>query len=440
MNVDAQIPEFILRLIGAFYCFGSIIGAGMITHYSFLDHALEAISGKPIPWAERFRERLMLAGLVPVVAGGLALMFLSPFAPWLFAFSAIWQALYLGWFAPRYLDPHDDPGEEVRTRTWRAFWGYLVATAFVLAAAFMGILRGPGSSLAFGAGAVATVAFAGWTYWSMRNKLTNTGSAFAGLSNSNDPSEGWDNLSENGFKIRDPEDISVIIRPSWNDGSLFRADTDDAVSWGWQEKYLSEPARDLLANIGCVFCNVADPYDPRRCALMNPDDVKTIEAEGNQAFDLICQELGAERVTFQPLPAPVGPVMLAGRIKIEPFQLDAVIWSLDEPINEHPRKIFEDEFGISWSLTRHLKEWAEDWRLAHPDDEDGTDPVPETWTEGEQDAHEERGRVLAVRLKRELAATDRAHVMVYYMTRNVGLLEAHADMEIPPLPAPRPNK
>ena len=31
MNVDAQIPEFILRLIGAFYCFGSIIGAGMIT-------------------------------------------------------------------------------------------------------------------------------------------------------------------------------------------------------------------------------------------------------------------------------------------------------------------------------------------------------------------------------------------------------------------------
>ncbi|MDP2354974.1 MAG: hypothetical protein Q8M31_02800 [Beijerinckiaceae bacterium] len=439
MNAEVQISEAILRLIGAFYCFGSIIGARMITRYSFLDHALDAISGKPAPWAERFRERLMLAGLVPIVAGGLALMFLSPFAPWLFGISAIWQALYLGWFAPRYLDPHDDPGEEGRAKTWRAFWGYLVATALVLAAAFMGLLRGPGGLLAFTAGAVATVAFAGWLYWSMRNKLTNTGSPFAGLANPEDPSEGGTDLPENGFKIRDPKDISVIIRPSWNDGSLFRTDIDDAVSWGWQERHLSEFARDMLAHIGCVFRKVADPYDPRRCALMNPADAKTIEDEGKPAFDLLRQELGAERVTFQPLPAPVEPVLTANRVKIEPFHLNASIWSLDEPIDQNPRPICEDEFGISWSLARHLNEWADDWQPAHPGDDDGPDPAQNTWTQAEQDVHEERGRVLAVRLKRELAATDRAHVMVYYMTAGVGLREAHADMEIPPLPAPRAN-
>lgn len=439
MSVETQIIEIILRLIGAFYFFGSIIGARMITRYSFFDHALEAISGRPTPWAEKFRERLMLAGLVPVVAGGLALMVLSPFAPWLFALSAVWQALYLGWFAPRYLDPHDNPGEEGRAKTWRAFWGYLVATALVLAAAFTGILRGPDSLLAFGAGAMATGAFGAWVYWSMRNKISNSASQFKGASNPDDSSGGW-NTSESEVKNREPEDIHVVIRPSWNDGSLFRADTGAPVSAGWQKEYLSHAARDLLGNIGCVFRNLADPHDPRRCALLNPDHVATIEQEGKPAFDLLCKELGAERVTFQPVASPVPPTMVADRVKIEPSHLDTVIWSLDEPIHEQSRKIHEDEFGISWSLARHLSEWAEDWHLAHPDDDDGPDHSTETWSQAELDAYEERGRVLAVRLKRELAATDRAHVMVYYMTRGVGLREAHADMEIPPLPAPRPNE
>ena len=139
-------------------------------------------------------------------------------------------------------------------------------------------------------------------------------------------------------------------------------------------------------------------------------------------------------MTFEPLPSPIYPVMAADRVKIEPFQLDAVIWSLDEPINEHPRKIFEDEFGISWSLARHLNEWAEDWRLAHAEDDVDGEAPKSAWTQADHDAHEERGRILAVRLKRELAATGRGDVMVYYMTRSVGLLEAHADDDIPPLP------
>lgn len=437
MNVEIQIFEFVLRLIGAFYFFGSIIGARMITRYSFFDQAIEAISGKPTPWAERLRERLMLAALAPIVAGGLALMFLSPFATWLFGLSAIWQAIYLGWFAPRYLDPNDDPGEEGRAKTWRAFWGYLIATALVLAAAFAGILRGPGDTLALGGLAIATGAFAGWIFWSMRNKLKQGASPFAALStNPDDPSEGWDDLSESGFKIREPKDISVVIRPSWNDGYLFHTDRDDPISWGWQETYLSQHAQDMLSYLGDVFRDVADPHDPRRCGLRNPDDVKALEEAGKSVLEVVQKELGAERVRFEPLPTPIPPQIAANRVKIEPYQLHAVIWSLDEPIEATSRAIDVDMFGISWSLARHLSYWAEDWRLAQSENDENPETPPSRWTDADYDKHEEEGRILGVRLKRELVATGRAHVMVYYMTRKVGVLEAHADDEIPPLPGP----
>ncbi len=225
MNPEVLISELVLRLIGAFYCFGTIIGARMVTRYSFLDHALEAISGKKQPRAERLREQLMLAGMAPVFAGGLALMFLAPIATWLFVLSAIWQAVYLGYVAPRYLDPEDDPGEEGRAKTWRAFWFYLVATVLVLAAAYAGLLRGPSGVAALGGVAAASAIFGGWIVWSMRNKLKSDASPFAALStNPNDPSEGWDDLSKSGFKIREPKDISVVLRPSWNDGYLFHTD------------------------------------------------------------------------------------------------------------------------------------------------------------------------------------------------------------------------
>ena len=79
MTPETLIPATALRLIGAFYCFGSIIGARMVTRYSFIDHAIEAISGKKQPAAEKLRETIMIAGLLPVFAGGLALMLLSPF-------------------------------------------------------------------------------------------------------------------------------------------------------------------------------------------------------------------------------------------------------------------------------------------------------------------------------------------------------------------------
>lgn len=435
MNPEVLICELVLRLIGAFYCFGTIIGARMVTRYSFLDHALEAISGKKQPRAERLREQLMLAGMAPVFAGGLALMFLSPIATWLFVLSAIWQAAYLGYVAPRYLDPEDDPGEEGRAKTWRAFWFYLVATALVLAAAFTGLLRGPSGAAALAGVAAATAIFGGWIVWSMRNKLKSDASPFSALStNPDDPSEGWNDLSESGFKIREPKDISVVLRPSWNDGHLFHTDRNDRIGWGWQEEYLSQHAQDMMGYLGDVFRDVGDPYDPRRCALRKPEDVEKLKEAGAAVLEVLQKELGAERVSFDPLPTPILPEIVAQRVKIEPFHLNAVIWSLDEPINAAPRPIYDDLFGISWALARHLSYWAEDWHLAQSEEDPTPESPPSKWTDADYDKHEEEGRVLAVRLKRELVATDRAHVMVYYMTRKVGLLEAHADEEIPPLP------
>ncbi|MBX9760176.1 MAG: hypothetical protein K2Y29_15470 [Beijerinckiaceae bacterium] len=421
MGLESLIPSAALRLIGAFYCLGSIFGAWMITRYSFIDHAIEAISGKRTPTAETLREGAMLAGLLPVFAAGLALMFLSPLSPWLFAAGVVWQAVYLGWLAPRILDPADAPEPGGRAKTWRAFALYIVSTGLVLWAAFAGLLAGPSGLLAAGLGAAATIGFGVWAFRRLLNPMDKSIATPNASTNSNEYESGPD----------EPAGISVILRPSWNDGVLFDQATGEPVSWRWQEAYLSEQACDLLSDVNALFRRYADPYDPRRCALLDPADAALIVAGVQDALAIVRQELGAERVEFEPLPAPVEPEMSAARVKIEPFHLNSTIWSLDEPAGGRPRPIYADHFGISWSLARHLDQWALDWHEAQGDDAQ-TPEEPPAWSEAQAAAHEEEGRVLAVRLARELAATGR-DVVVFHAKRT-GLRAAHSSEAIPPLP------
>lgn len=416
MGLESLMPSAALRLVGAFYCLGSILGAWMITRYSFIDHAIEAISGKKAPAAERLREGAMLAGLLPVFAGGLALVFLSPLSPWLFAVGMLWQAAYLGWLSPRILDPADAPEPEGRAKTWRAFALYTVSTGLVIWGAFAGLLNGPSGLLATALVALATLIFGVWAFRGLLNPMGKRAA----------PSEAQDESM-----AEEPANIAVMVRPSWNDGALFDQATGEPVSSRWQERHLTEQACDLLTDVNALFRRYADPYDPRRCALLDPADVTLIVEGAKDAVAIVRQELGNARVAFEPLPAPVEPEISVERVKIEPFHLNSTIWSLDEP-NGDPRPVYADYFGLSWSLARHLDQWALDWREAQGDDAQ-TPEEPPPWSEGQAAAHEEEGRVLAVRLARELAATGRRSVMVFYATRASGLRAVHASDVIPPL-------
>lgn len=159
------LAETALRLIGLFYLFSGIMVVRSLAASSMADATYAAIMGGPPNRAERLREIWLAAGSVLIGAGGLALMLPIDLAAVLFVLGALQQVAYLGFIAPRFLDPEDPPDAAGRARTWNAALVYLVATAVVVAAAWAGLLPSWRDTPAFllGLAAGAVVAGAVWT-------------------------------------------------------------------------------------------------------------------------------------------------------------------------------------------------------------------------------------------------------------------------------------
>jgi hypothetical protein len=167
-----QADDIALRLLGAFYLFGGVMAARAARTSHLLDVALASITMKKLPRAEVLRTLWLAASSVVVLAGGAALMLMITTAAWLFALSALGQALYLALLAPRYFDAADPPDENGRRATKNAFVIYLVATAFVLWAYHAGRLAPwqdimPWSAIA----SLAVAAFAAHLFWSLLKPL-----------------------------------------------------------------------------------------------------------------------------------------------------------------------------------------------------------------------------------------------------------------------------
>lgn len=157
--------EGVLRALGLFYVLSGVLVVRSLAVSAMADAAYEAIVGTPPHPAERVREIWLAAGSVMIGAGGLALVLLLDVAAILFIFGAIQQVAYLGFVAPRYLDPYDEPDAAGRAQTWNAAIVYLVATALVVAAAWSGVLR-PWQDVPLwllGAAGAAVVAGIVWT-------------------------------------------------------------------------------------------------------------------------------------------------------------------------------------------------------------------------------------------------------------------------------------
>lgn len=132
--------DLLLRFVGAFYVFAAYVGARASLMSLLIDRAIAAIALEKPARADLMKSYWLLAASVIVMAGGAALLFLLDIAVWAFLASAIGQAVYLFYAAPRYFDAEDPPDAVGRRQSINAFVIYLVATAFVVWAASAGRL------------------------------------------------------------------------------------------------------------------------------------------------------------------------------------------------------------------------------------------------------------------------------------------------------------
>lgn len=177
----AELADVFLRITGAFYTFAGVIAtrAGMTAH--FLDRAIAAISLKPPQPAETARTAWLIASSAVVLAGGLLLLAGLEIAAWVFAASALAQAVYLTYLAPRFFDVADPPDPQGRRQTTNAFYVYAVATAFVIWAASRGWLSPLADTSPYVLAAVAAglLLYGGWvakTLWGTPKQPSHGGS------------------------------------------------------------------------------------------------------------------------------------------------------------------------------------------------------------------------------------------------------------------------
>lgn len=127
-------------LIGAFYIFAGFVVMRTMAMSTLLDQALLALDPKSNSKLELVRSQVLLAGSYLTLASGVALLIMSPFAPYVFLLNTIVQGGYLVW-AERAFPPEDAIDRQGRQRTKNAFVIYLAATAFVGWMAYQGYLR-----------------------------------------------------------------------------------------------------------------------------------------------------------------------------------------------------------------------------------------------------------------------------------------------------------
>ena len=157
-----------LCIIGAFYVFAGYVATRVALTSHFIDVVIAAIAAKKPSRMETAQSYWLLSGATLVLAGGVALLLLIDVAAWLFLASAIGQAAYLFYLAPRFFDVEDAPDAVGRRQTTNAFLIYVAATAFVVWALSLGKLTPwqnvPLPVLALCGGLIAAhVAYVVWT-------------------------------------------------------------------------------------------------------------------------------------------------------------------------------------------------------------------------------------------------------------------------------------
>ena len=140
MPETIEITDVFIRIIGGFYAFAGFVAmrAAMTSH--FLDRAIAAISGGKPSRIETAQAAWLMSAAALIFAGAVLLLAGLDLAAWVFLASALGQAAYIFFVAPRFFDREDPPDPQGRRQTTNAFVIFAAATAFVLWASYRGRL------------------------------------------------------------------------------------------------------------------------------------------------------------------------------------------------------------------------------------------------------------------------------------------------------------
>jgi hypothetical protein len=405
--------NYFLFFIGVFYLCAASVVAKAHLNGAVIDAVIRALDMRAMQPVERWRLIWLLLGTLWVgLAGLFALMQLR--GVWaLFVFSFIWQGLYLLVLAPRYFDTLDEPDPSGRAQTWRAFLAYGVVTAMVIWGSNQSnTLQALSQASAWKQALVVLLPALGLAYlaskawraihWPQDGALTREQSI---PSRDNHAAEARLESEAQDNTVERDDSIQVLIRPSWNEGGLFNAQTGEAIDYPEQRLGISEQQHDLVGDWLWLWREHADPADPERQALLTAESLPLIAAAGQDLAETFKSILGPERVSFSPLAQPCLPKWtVTGLRLISNYQCNALWFDADD---EGVGDIPTEQLGLSWSLSRDLDAWA----LSYDESIDMADPggARNKSTLQEQE-HERQGQALMQRLRTELDATGRAAV------------------------------
>lgn len=216
--------------VGAFYVFAGIVVLRAMVLDRLMDKLLAALNDPSAP-VELWRSRALTGGGLLTLAGGVALVLLSPLAAAIFLLNSLWQGGYLLW-AERALPPEDESEARGRQQTKNAFVVYLAATAFVLWLAAQGLLRPwavPAQSYAIDLLAIF-VALVGVWFFLNRGK---SGQTSGGVGDGMLLGEQFDAQDFGGEPRGEAPVMRVSVMPSFGASPLVNADTGEHVSPAW---------------------------------------------------------------------------------------------------------------------------------------------------------------------------------------------------------------
>ncbi|MEQ1944511.1 hypothetical protein ABMA32_19005 [Mesorhizobium sp. VNQ89] len=392
--------ELALRAIGGFYAFAAIVAIRAGAMGEVLTKALIAIKGTMTDEdrADRMRTKLLVVNSVLMGIGGVLLAALLDIALPVFLLSVLIYIAYILVIAPRYLDPYDPPDEQGRRQSRNAMWIYLGAAAFVVLGWRHGLLR-PVMEESAAVLVIAALASAGIVGYAVKT--------FAPLRGKSPTS--FDASVDSDEEPYDPEDDvpdKLVVTPSYG-GGLIDADTGDNIGW-LPVDILPQDKAEMVYAWSDMFRELADPHDPERRRLKDPARQAEIEEAGRPIYEWLLAQLGAERVSFEPVARPRLPEIFPKAIKVMADYGCDPLWYVD---SEEVGGIYQHAMGISWSLAMDLGDWVLEFNGALNRDDPGGEPK---WSEQQFADHSERGRALAVRLADELARTGRADIPVWF--------------------------
>lgn len=402
----------ILRLIGAYYAVGAVLGLRRCAMDLMMTRALAALSASD-PAETRAEARQMgfyITQILLVGLGGIALLALLDLALLIFLASIGLQALYAWVIGPRLGDLGDPPGSAERARRQWSRVLFLAVTMLVAAAAHAGLLRHAEPWPAVALAALLALGLVGYAVHLLRGMPRALPVADAGVFPAPEtapPDDAPAPEFDEGLRR-----ASFILSPSWDEGALFEAQTRHPVFLNLPRDMLTEADRDAIQFLLDVWRDVGDPADPQRCHFSVPDGAARIAAEGRWVFEQLAARLAPCPLRFEPAPWPRLSRHGATAVRLMAEQGAGALWAADDsghaPLDPHA-------FGLSWKLALDLHVWALDF------DEgtgwEGPDGAPR-WTGAEAAAHEAEGLRLAHRLARELAATGRGHLPVSFWSES----------------------